>query len=121
MKLIIDEVHPAHIISADQVRSSGLKRRFYDPIDGGSKYKNIPRRCIVMYQWGRDCDMCESDSITIIAATRRSVMNFINHVYEGAEGPTNVHSIPLEEAKEFKSSFRDRILEAREEGEHYNV
>ena len=71
---------------------------------------------IAVYEWGRDCDMCESDSVSLIPASVMAYERFENNVYDGAEGPTNVHIMWMKDALEFEPSFRDRIAEAWDNG-----
>jgi hypothetical protein len=69
-----------------------------------------------VYEWGRDCDMCESSTVYKIPA---SVMAFLlreKSIYECAEGPTSFRVITPEQAADFQPEFRDRIAEAWDNG-----
>ena len=71
--------------------------------------------------WGRDCDHCESTSIRLIDANYWALEAVRDVVYDDAEGPCSVHIIREDEAKLFKPSFRDGILEAFENGHPHCV
>ena len=71
---------------------------------------------IHVYLWGRDCDMCESDSVEVIPATVVHYKSLVNRVLDGAEGPCRVEIISAEEAAQFESSSRDLAMEAFEDG-----
>lgn len=73
-------------------------------------------RVVHVYVWGRDCDMCESDSVSTIPCNVIAYEKFCAGVWDGAEGPTSIYPISYEEALEFQPSFRDRALEAFENG-----
>lgn len=71
---------------------------------------------VAMYEWGRDCDMCESSSMR---RRKMSVMRWEQmerDMYESAEGPCSLYPITPEEAEEFEPEFRDRIAEAWDNG-----
>jgi len=68
-------------------------------------------RKVWVHTWGRDCDGCESDSIRLINANETAWSDLENDAYEGREGPVRLTIISEEEAKEFKSSFRDTYAE----------
>lgn len=71
---------------------------------------------VAVYDWGRDCDMCESDRVTWIDATLEAYREFEQRVYDNAEGPVSCYPISPESAAEFEPSFRDRIAEAWDNG-----
>lgn len=80
-----------------------------------------PDGTVAVYVWGRDCDLCESDSITNIPANLKAYEKFEQDQYDMAEGPTVVHPVSPEEADKFRPSFRDRILEAYEDGHPHHI
>jgi hypothetical protein len=61
--------------------------------------------------WGRDCDQCESTSMSSCKATRSAYEAFENDIWEHAEGPQRLTIVSAEDASEFKASFRDRAAE----------
>lgn len=69
-----------------------------------------------VYVWGRDCDMVESDCVTIIPATVMGYIRFEEEQYRWAEGPTTVCMINHAEYAGFKRTRRDRIGEAWDNG-----
>ena len=66
---------------------------------------------LAVYRWGRDCDLCESDSVTLIPASVMAYRKFERHEYRWAEGPTTVRPISFEEYADFEPSFRDHLAE----------
>lgn len=64
--------------------------------------------------WSRDCDMCESTNGHVIKASEFN--EYVEDLYYNAEGPCNVTIVTVAEAEAFESSFRDRALEAFEDG-----
>tara|TARA_R110000787_G_C13324110_1_gene436730 strand:- start:45 stop:425 length:381 start_codon:yes stop_codon:yes gene_type:complete len=76
---------------------------------------------VAVYSWGRDCDMCESDGVTLLPAHLMAYTRYENEVYDNAEGPTSVYPISMDEAADFEPSFRDRIAEAWDNGNTYCV
>lgn len=105
-----------NVVSGKIVRKLGIFA--WNPI---TCRKEITRRMVLVYQWQRDCDMCERDSVVAIPAGRRYFAKVERDLYDGAEGPGGIYTITPEDAAEFSPSFRDRVLEAFEEGEYYNV
>ena len=69
---------------------------------------------IFFYTWGRDCDLCESDSVHFFLSWYEAA-KWIQSTYENAEGPTSVSQIDLKGYLNFERSFRDRALEQFEE------
>lgn len=63
---------------------------------------------VPVYEWQRDCDQCEGDSVRLIPATVMAYIQYEERVYRYAEGPVRVHPISYEEYAEFKPYFRDR-------------
>lgn len=72
---------------------------------------NVP-----VYTWGRDCDLCESDGITWIEPDMETFTQLVADTYDNAEGPVAIRIMKAKEANEFKASFRDRVMEAYEDG-----
>lgn len=71
--------------------------------------------------WSRDCDMCEGTSVRKIPATLIAYHAFMLEQDEWAEGPYSVSIVTEEKAKAHVPEFRDRILEAFENGSNYLV
>ena len=76
---------------------------------------------IAQYVWQRDCDCTEWDQMSLIKADVKTIQKEVNSIYEGAEGPVRWEICPPSALKEFRSSHRDRILEAFENGSSYSV
>ena len=66
---------------------------------------------VPVYQWGRDCDQAESDSVTLIPASVMAYMRFEDRALRYAEGPMRIYPISFDEYAEFEPSFRDRRAE----------
>lgn len=66
---------------------------------------------VPVYCWGRDCDQCESDSVTLVPATVMAYNRFEDRQFRYAEGPTQVYPISFEDYADFEPSFRDRRAE----------
>ena len=66
--------------------------------------------------WSRDCDMCEGTSRHTIPASVMAYEQLCNYEYEYAEGPVSITIMTKEENEEYKPHFRDRALEAFEDG-----
>ena len=94
-------------ISADQGRRLGM--RFYGA-------KSMPRRVVVVNEWGRDCDMVETTVGYIIPATRKAYQAALANVHKNAEGPCSLGIISHEDAMAFIPTMRDRATEAWENG-----
>ena len=71
---------------------------------------------VPVYEWGRDCDMCESDSAYLIPANVMAFERRECRVYDGAEGATSFRLMHWDNYKDFHPSFRDRIGEAWDNG-----
>ena len=69
---------------------------------------------IYFYHWGRDCDLCESDSVHFFLDWYEA-SQWIQSVYDNAEGDFTVNQIDLSGYLNFERSFRDRGLEHFEE------
>lgn len=65
--------------------------------------------------WSRDCDNCEG-SASHRFDNEKEFQLFREDFYEGAEGPCSVERITKEQYDEFEASFRDRNMEAFENG-----
>lgn len=70
---------------------------------------------IYVYTWSRDCDCVESDRVDHLKS-RKDFEKYCEECYLEAEGPVRVQIISREEFDGFKSSTRDRIMEAFEDG-----
>ena len=71
--------------------------------------------------WSRDCDMAESTYLETIPATFEALDKLRMKLAENAEGPFATRILSQEEAAEFQPHFRDRVLEAFENGSNYLV
>lgn len=69
--------------------------------------------------WGRDCDMCESTYKTHIDANIKAYDVLLDRIASNAEGPWSVHMV--DDKAYFEPEFRDRALEAFEEGHSWLV
>lgn len=76
---------------------------------------------LYVYFWTRDCDCVETDGVSEIPATLSAYKEHSDSIYANAEGPTRIVIISHAEAQEFSPSRRDRITEAWENGQSYNV
>ena len=105
------EAIKAFAIGADKARRTG----FYP------YHPENTRRIVLVYVWSRDCDMCESDSVRAIPATLRAFNALLDDELSNREGPVSVYPISYDEALKFSPTIRDRVLEAYENGQTYNV
>jgi hypothetical protein len=64
-----------------------------------------------VYEWSRDCDQCEGDSVNTIPANVPAFIRFLDGFEAGLEGPGRVEIITAAEADEFVAEFRDRRAE----------
>lgn len=71
--------------------------------------------------WSRDCDMAEATRLTTIKANREAYFALWERIADEAEGPFTLTILSQEEAAEFQPHFRDRVLEAFENGSNYLV
>lgn len=69
--------------------------------------------------WSRDCDCVESTYL--LNCHKNDIQKEIDHIEQWAEGPTVITRLTLAEAKDFRASSRDRILEAFEDGRNFSV
>ena len=69
---------------------------------------------VAVWTWSRDCDMCEGTDRSLIPATSGALDEFLDSLYANAEGPVSwsLHA----PSEHFQSTFRDRALEAFEDG-----
>jgi len=74
---------------------------------------------VALITWSRDCDMCEGTSRRIVAAKAHIIDLSIEADLEGAEGPTN-HWLQ-KPSDPFESEFRDRAMEAHEDGHRHII
>lgn len=79
------------------------------------------RRVILCKAWSRDCDCVESSYMIVLPATRKAYEAKWDNMQRNAEGPFSLHVMCSHDALDFAPSFRDRVLEAFENGNHYNV
>lgn len=71
---------------------------------------------MVVETWARDCDMYERTSYTAIPATQEHLDKLRHSMEQDAEGPFRITLVPLDELEHCNESFRDRVLEAFEDG-----
>lgn len=71
--------------------------------------------------WSRDCDCCEGTSLSYIRASLAAYDRHCEYLADGAEGPWRISIATPDEAAEFQPECRDRVLEAFENGNSYNV
>lgn len=64
-----------------------------------------------VYEWSRDCDHFESDSIRLIPATLTAFLCRTERMMRSAEGPFRCFPISSEEAQEYKPYWRDIAAE----------
>jgi type I site-specific restriction endonuclease len=65
--------------------------------------------------WSRDCDLCESTRVYTFPS-KYHADDFEDEQYEWAEGPQSMEEVSKQEYMEFQPSFRDRVMEAYENG-----
>lgn len=75
---------------------------------------------VYIHKWERDCD-CVEFSMAYEFASSEEAWEFIQNSYEGAEGPVAFDVISQEDYVSFEYSERDRVLEAFEHGNTFNV
>jgi len=85
------------------------KQQEVNTIKTNSKNGKIP-----VYVWVRDCDNCESSSVTIINANYYALERARKQMHENAEGPCVMYTLSWSDYANFKPTFRDRNLEAYE-------
>ena len=108
-----------HSISEERVKKNRSLARRYARVDWlqrradlGAELAELERDGMVpVYQWGRDCDQAESDSVTLIPASVMAYMRFEDRALRYAEGPMRIYPISFDEYAEFEPSFRDRRAE----------
>jgi hypothetical protein len=71
---------------------------------------------VAIHEWGRDCDMCESDSVRLIYPHYMLFYKAEQDMYDSAEGPCSIYPISKTHADAFEPTFRDRIGEAWDNG-----
>jgi hypothetical protein len=87
-----------------------------DRILGDDEPPDGPAWLVPVYIWGRDCDLCESDRIVWIEPDLETFTQLVADTYDSAEGDTAIRIMKPQEAAEFEPSFRDRVMEAYENG-----
>ena len=65
-----------------------------------------------IYEWSRDCDQAEGDSVTTCPANVPAVERWADDWAGNLEGPGRWEIISAKDAAEFVASFRDRAAEA---------
>jgi hypothetical protein len=81
------------------------------------------KKVVIVRTWSRDCDMCESTSLTAYPANRRTMRKIEENECEGAEGPFTLRVINPRDIEDERSECgtRDRALEAWENGRGANA
>lgn len=93
-----------------RIRRQNWLRRIAECAEGGE---------VALITWSRDCDLCEGTSRRLIAADVRVIDDSINHSLAWADGPM---SFRIERpSAPFQATFRDRMLEAFEDGRGSHV
>jgi hypothetical protein len=69
---------------------------------------------VALVVWQRDCDCCEATTRTEIEAVPAVIDEAIERLYEDAEGPLQWYIQRMSDP--FEYGFRDRALEAYEDG-----
>jgi hypothetical protein len=64
-----------------------------------------------VYQWGRDCDLFESDSISTIPANLAAFNEFEDSMYNNAEGPCSCSIMTEAAAADYQPYWRDIAAE----------
>jgi len=75
---------------------------------------------IHVIKWSRDCDCAESTSRHFFES-RAEFEQWENSVYDWAEGPVSVKIVSRDEYEDFEPYFRDRVMEAYENGRGISV
>lgn len=78
-------------------------------------YLSLTTETIYIYYWSRDCDMCESTTFHKIHG-QKALNRFLDVSAQDAEGLQGYDTITKEEYDNSTSSFRDRVMEAYENG-----
>lgn len=68
-------------------------------------------KVVWFYEWGRDCDLMEGDSIELIPADYDFYVNRENDVYDNAEGPCHCSVISQKDADKYVPYRRDIAAE----------
>jgi len=79
--------------------------------DGHDKHDFKAGWRMYCYQWGRDCDQCESDRMYMIPATLDAFLTQEDDIYDEAEGPTSFYIVSEADHEGFEPTFRDRRAE----------
>jgi hypothetical protein len=117
--MLLGERKLGNQLSDERIRKNRSIARKYQPVDWLQRRVELSELLdefqqdgkVPVYRWGRDCDQCESDSVTLIPATVVAYTSFLNRELRYAEGPVQVYPISFEDYAEFEPSFRDRRAE----------
>lgn len=74
---------------------------------------------VALCHWSRDCDCCEATYREEIEAVPAVIDARMNEILDGAEGPTRFWLQRVSDP--FERSFRDRALEAFEDGHPHHI
>jgi hypothetical protein len=88
--------------------------------DSMARYKT-PNNTVFVHVWQRDADYVEGDEMHEIEATPAAYDALVARVHDNSEGSVRIQFATAEEAAAFESSERYLVLEAFENGEHYDV
>ena len=66
---------------------------------------------VAVYTWNRDCDLYESEYMTIIPATVIAFERYEDDMYKNAEGPFVIYLNTMEAFHAFHPTHRDRAAE----------
>ncbi len=88
----------------------GVRRNYEHVLDVLAKDSGI--HCIV---WQQDCDLYESTAAHRFDSYD-DYTSFVDCLQDNAEGPYSLSIVSKEEYEDFSPSFRDRIMEAFENG-----
>ncbi len=102
--------------SGRRTKRNRLVARQYAPVDTmqiRAELKNVLSELqregmVPVYEWQRDCDQCEGDSVSLIPATVMAYVQYEESIFSHAEGPARVYPISYEEYAEYKPYFCDR-------------
>ena len=92
-----------------QLAKRKLGDNLYQDSARHTKLSELQREGMVpVYEWQRDCDQCEGDSVSLIPATVMAYVQYEESIFSHAEGPARVYPISYEEYAEYKPYFCDR-------------
>ena len=108
-----------------KLRRMGLLRNFRDTPNSLERRAALKERIDLcrmegrlmwVYEWGRDCDMMEADCVYLMPASVMCMEQRIRDVESNAEGPWSCFPITDAERCGYRTTARDRIAEAWDNG-----